>query len=53
MIINLTTQAAQVACFRNLAVHLEPGGFAIEVIILDLRTWLAASRRESNDSELF
>jgi hypothetical protein len=23
---NLTTQAAQVACFRNVAAHLEPGG---------------------------
>jgi SAM-dependent methyltransferase len=29
---NLTTQAAQVACFRNAAAHLEPGGcFVIEV----------------------
>ena len=29
---NLTTQAAQVACFRNIAAHLEPGGcFVIEV----------------------
>ena len=29
---NLTTQAAQVACFRNVATHLEPGGcFVIEV----------------------
>jgi SAM-dependent methyltransferase len=29
---NLTTQAAQVACFRNVAAHLEPGGcFLIEV----------------------
>jgi SAM-dependent methyltransferase len=28
---NLTTQAAQVACFRNAAAHLEPGGcFVIE-----------------------
>jgi SAM-dependent methyltransferase len=25
-IMNLTTQAAQVACFRNVAAHLEPGG---------------------------
>jgi 16S rRNA A1518/A1519 N6-dimethyltransferase RsmA/KsgA/DIM1 with predicted DNA glycosylase/AP lyase activity len=25
-ILNLTTQAAQVACFRNVAAHLEPGG---------------------------
>ena len=31
-IMNLTTQAAQVACFRNVAAHLEPGGcFLIEV----------------------
>jgi hypothetical protein len=29
---NLTTQAEQVACFRNVAGHLEPGGrFVIEV----------------------
>ena len=29
---NLTTQAAQVACFRNAAAHLEPSGcFVIEV----------------------
>jgi SAM-dependent methyltransferase len=33
-IMNLTTQAAQVACFRNVAAHLEPGGcFVIEVIV--------------------
>ena len=31
-IMNLTTQAAQVNCFRNVAEHLEPGGcFVIEV----------------------
>ena len=31
-IMNLTTQAAQVACFRNVAAHLGPGGcFVIEV----------------------
>jgi SAM-dependent methyltransferase len=31
-ILNLTTQAAQVACFRNVAAHLDPGGrFVIEV----------------------
>jgi SAM-dependent methyltransferase len=31
-ILNLTTQAAQVACFQNVAAHLEPGGcFVIEV----------------------
>ena len=29
---NLTTQEAQVACFRNVAAHLEPGGcFVIDV----------------------
>lgn len=37
-IMNLTTQAAQVACFRNVAAHLDPGGcFVIEVMIPDLR----------------
>ena len=35
---NLTTQEAQVACFRNVAAHLEPGGcFLIEVGIPELR----------------
>jgi SAM-dependent methyltransferase len=37
-IMNLTTQAAQVACFRNVAAHLDRGGcFLIEVGIPDLR----------------
>ena len=37
-IMNLTTQAAQVACFRNVAAHLEPGGcFLIEVRVPELR----------------
>jgi SAM-dependent methyltransferase len=37
-IMNLTTQDAQVACFRNAAAHLEPDGcFVIEVGIPDLR----------------
>ena len=37
-ILNLTTQAAQVACFRNVAAHLEPGGcFVIEVGIPGLQ----------------
>jgi SAM-dependent methyltransferase len=37
-IMNLTTQAAQVACFRNVAAHLGPGGcFVIEVSVPDLR----------------
>ena len=35
---NLTTQGAQVACFRNVADHLEPGGcFVIEVGVPELR----------------
>ena len=37
-IMNLTSQAAQIACFRNVAVHLEPGGcFVIEVGVPDLQ----------------
>lgn len=37
-IMNLTTQAAQVECFRNAAAHLEPGGcFVIEVGVPGLR----------------
>jgi SAM-dependent methyltransferase len=37
-IMNLTTQAAQVACFRNVAAHLEPGGcFVVEVGVPELR----------------
>ena len=37
-IMNLTTQAAQVACFRNVAAHLESGGrFVIEVTVPELR----------------
>ncbi|MFF9096241.1 class I SAM-dependent DNA methyltransferase [Streptomyces sp. NPDC014776] len=35
---NLTTQDAQVDCFRNVAAHLEPGGcFVVEVGVPDLR----------------
>jgi SAM-dependent methyltransferase len=35
---NLTTQDAQVACFRNAAAHLAPGGhFVVEVGVPDLR----------------
>jgi SAM-dependent methyltransferase len=35
---NLTTQAAQLACFRNASAHLEPGGsFVIEVEVPQLR----------------
>jgi hypothetical protein len=37
-IMNLTSQAGQVACFRNVARHLEPGGrFVIECMVPDLR----------------
>ena len=53
-IMNLTTQAAQVACFRNAAAHLEPGGcFLIEVMIPELQrlppgeTFRVFSGRES------
>jgi len=35
---NLTTQAAQVTCFRNVAEHLEPGGcFVVEVVVPELQ----------------
>jgi SAM-dependent methyltransferase len=37
-IMNLTTQDEQVACFRNAAEHLDPGGcFVIEVLVPGLR----------------
>ena len=37
-IMNLTTQAGQVACFRNVAAHLEPGGcFVVEVMVPELQ----------------
>jgi len=37
-IMNLTTQAAQVACFRNAAAHLSPAGcFVVEVMVPELR----------------
>jgi SAM-dependent methyltransferase len=37
-IMNLTAQEVQVACFRNVAAHLEPGGcFVIEVHVPELR----------------
>ena len=42
---NLTAQDAQVACFRNVAAHLEPGGrFVIEMIVPDLQ-WLPPGER--------
>ncbi len=37
-IMNLTTQEEQVACFQNVAGHLEPGGrFVVEVVVPHLR----------------
>lgn len=37
-VMNLTTQDAQVECFRNAAAHLDPGGcFVIEVGVPELR----------------
>lgn len=37
-IMNLTSQEAQVACFRNVAAHLAPGGcFLVEVMVPELR----------------
>lgn len=37
-IMNLTTQDEQVACFRNVAAHLAPGGsFVMEVLVPDLQ----------------
>ena len=37
-IMNLTTQEEQVACFRNVAAHLRPGGcFVVEVVVPGLR----------------
>lgn len=37
-VMNLTTQDAQVDCFRNVAAHLAPGGrFVVEVMVPELR----------------
>jgi hypothetical protein len=42
---NLTSQEAQVACFRNVAAHLAPGGcFVIEVMVPELRRLPAGQR---------
>lgn len=44
-IMNVTTQAGQVACFRNATAHLEPGGcFVVEVMVPDLRGLPAGQR---------
>jgi hypothetical protein len=48
---NLTTQAAQVACFRNVASHLEPGGcFVIDVLVPGLRRLPPADRYQVFDA---
>src|SRR5215204_1273192 len=37
-IMNLTSQSAQVACFKNVASHLEPGGcFVVETTVAELQ----------------
>jgi hypothetical protein len=42
---NLTSQEEQVACFRNVAAHLEPTGcFVVELIVPDLQ-WLPPGER--------
>lgn len=44
-IMNLTTQDAQVDCFRNVAGHLSPGGcFVVEVAVPELRKLPAGQR---------
>ncbi|XOV85980.1 MAG: class I SAM-dependent methyltransferase [Pseudomonadota bacterium] len=49
-IMNLTTQAAQVACFSNAAAHLEPGGhFVIEVMIPRLQLLAPGERHVAWD----
>ena len=37
---NLTTQEAQVACFRNVASHLDPGGFFVVEVEVPAVQWL-------------
>ncbi|WP_248309469.1 class I SAM-dependent methyltransferase [Bosea sp. Tri-44] len=45
---NLLTQAQQVACFRNAARHLSPGGrFVVELGVPELRKLSPGSRRSS------
>ena len=38
---NLTTQEAQVACFRNVSAHLEPGGLFVVEVEVPAVQWLA------------
>jgi SAM-dependent methyltransferase len=39
-IMNLTTQEAQVACFRNAASHLRPGGYFVTKVMVPELQWL-------------
>jgi SAM-dependent methyltransferase len=49
-IMNLTVQDAQVACFQNVAAHLEPGGcFVIEVLVPGLRRLPPGERFQAFD----
>ena len=49
-IMNLTTQDEQVACFRNVAAHLDAGGcFVIEVLVPRLRRLLPGERFQPFD----
>jgi SAM-dependent methyltransferase len=49
-IMNLTTQDAQVACFRNAAAHLRAGGaFVVEVMVPELRRLPPGERRVGID----
>ncbi len=48
-IVNLTTQEAQVRCFRNAARHLNPGGlFVVEVIVPDLSDFKDGQRMKGS-----
>lgn len=50
-ITNLVTQDAQVACFRNAAAHLEPGGsFVVEVFVPALRRLPPGERTRAFDA---
>jgi SAM-dependent methyltransferase len=48
---NLTTQDAQVACFENVAAHLEPGGcFVVETGVPSLRSLPPGERLHASDA---
>ena len=44
-LMNLTTQAAQVSCFRNAAAHLEPGGYFVAEVMVPALGRLPACER--------